>query len=261
MSNLLNGLLSCICITIPEVTFMTLLIIRLCNRKELLDVYRFRENIKWYVILIIPPSLLADVLNFGLRMPKRISTISCLILLYILAIYIFDKTKTEEINFLKCKVFIALIPLYITLIMIDIGGAIIWFKYLGLTYIQITSDIFLVLKCSVSSRILEIVIATIILINRNSKIQTSVFYTINNNNFFKRFMIGTLLFLLIFEIYVMDLILFYNILQSLQSLNNQIFFTIFFVYLIPSVIFTGFYMVVKNCINIIYGENKLNNLN
>jgi len=146
------------------------------------------------------------------------------------------------------------------LIMVDIGGAIVWFKYLGLTYMQITSDIFLVLKCSVSSRILEISIATIILINRNSKVQASVFYTINNNTFFKRFMIGTLLFLLFFEVYIMDLILFNNILQNLQGLNSQMFFTIFFVYLVPSVIFTGFYMIIKNCINIIYGENKSNNL-
>ena len=59
-------------------------------------------------------------------------------------------------------------------------------------------------------------------------------------------MIGTLLFLLFFEVYIMDLILFNNILQNLQGLNSQMFFTIFFVYLVPSVIFTGFYMIIKN---------------
>lgn len=258
MSDLIKGLLSCILISIPETTFMTLLLIKFCGRKELLDIYRFRENIKWYILLIVPPSILMDIMNYGLKIrPRGISVIVCLLVLYFLIIYVFKKTTYEEIKYLKFKVFIRLIPLYLVLIILDLGNAIIWFKLLKLTYLEISKNFYLVLICSFSSRIIEFMIMTFILVNRNSKFQMNIIYHFYKNKFFKTYLTVLLILLLGFELYIVKLILYNNLLYILSTLIEQIFFVICFTYLIPSLVLTGTYILIKYCVNVIYSEKQI----
>jgi len=260
MNNSINGLLSCILITIPETTFMVLLLIKLCGRRKLLDIYRFKENIKWYMILIIPPSILMDLLNYSFKItPRGINTIVCLIFLYILTLYTFKKTDMEEVSHMELKVFLRIIPLYLILIMLDVGSAVIWFKYLNLTYIEISKNIYLVLLCSLPSRVIETVILIFILINKNSKLQMNLLNYVYRNNFFKRFSTISITLLLMFEIYVMKLIILDNLLQNLP-LDQQIIFVIVFIYLTPSLIVTGFYLLIKCCVNIINDEKRENQI-
>lgn len=253
MNDLIRGALSSLFISIPETTFMVLLLIRFSGRKELLDVYRFKENIKWYIILIVPPSILIDVLNYGFKIkPRGITVIVCLLLLYVLTIYVFKKTEYETVENLYFKVFIRIIPIYFILIILDLSNAFVWFKLLNLTYVEISKDIYLVLLCSLSSRIIEIMILIFILLNRNSKFQINILNSIYKNAFFKKFIAIIMSSLLIFEIYVVKLILFNNLLNIITSLLEQIFFIIFITYFIPALTLTSIYILIKYCITVIY---------
>jgi len=260
MNDLIRGALSCIFISIPETSFLVLLLIKFCGRKELLDVYRFKENIKWYIILIIPSSILIDILNYGIKVQKRgISVFIFLLFLYILSIFVFKKTSFEEIENLKLKIFLRFIPLYLSLVAIELLTAPVWFHFLHLTYIEIYKNMYLVLLCSLSSRIIEIPIMIFILISKKNKFQINLLDYVYRSNFLKRFSIIGMTFLLFFEIYIIKLVAYNNLLNILNSLTEQIFLVIFFTYLVPSLILTGFYILVNYFIIIIKsGEQNRN---
>jgi hypothetical protein len=264
MENLISCVLSCLFISIPETIFMVILLIRFSGRKELLDPYRFKDNFKWYVILIIPPSILMDILNYGLKIrPKSISTIICLLLLYVLSIYVFKKTDYEQKNLLFIKILLLFIPLFISLIVIDLLTAPVWFYLLGLTYNEISSNIYLVLLCSISSRIIEFLIIVYILIHKNSKFQINVLQYVYKNNYFKRISLLTLIGLLVFEMYVLKLISVNNLLNIFDTLTEQIVFIICFTYLAPSFILFTIYLMINysaNVINSVERDQKSNNV-
>jgi len=261
MNDLVNGLLSCVFITIPETMFMVLLLIRICGRKDLLDVYRIKENIKSYIILIIPVSILMDVMNYGLKIkPRGVSVLTCLLVLYILTVYIFRKTEIEETKYLQFKVFMSLIPIYFILIMIDISNAFVWFNFLHLTFATISKNIYLVLLCSLSTRVIEFMILIFILVSKNGKFHVNIFNYIYNNSFFKKYVSTTMVLLLIFEIYIVKLILYNDILNTLTTLTEQILFVVCFTYLIPFFILTGVYIIIKFCIALIYDEKQSQNI-
>ena len=255
MSNLIKGILSCALISIPEVTFMVILLIKFLDRKEFLDIYRIKENIKWYSMLIIPPAILMDILNYGIKINNKLISITiCLSLIYIISIFVFKKTDHEEVKYLEFKIFISFAPIYISLIAIDLLTAPIWFKFLNLTYTQIFQDFHLVLLCSIPSRILELVAIIVILTKKNNTLQKNILYYICRNNFFKRSTIITMIFLLIFESFVLKLIAYNNLLDNLILLTSKIIFVIFFAYLVPAFIIVGLYMfinytiIINNCV-------------
>lgn len=258
MSDLLRGILSCTLITIPETTFMVLLLITFCGRKELLDIYRFRENIKWYVILIIPPSLLIDTLNYGFKIQvKGFSSLISLVFLYSLIIYVFKKTAYEDVKYLKSKVLLRFIPLCLSMIAIELCTAPILFYFLKLTYIEISKNIYLILLCSLSSRIIELGIMIVILVKKHRKFQINFLDYVYHNNFFRKFSTYTMILLLLFEVYVVKLIAYNNILNAIESLAEQIMFVVCFTYLIPFLILTGVYILINYCITL-YNSDQQN---
>ena len=134
MENLFNIIICFFFLAVPEMIFMTVLLIKFMGRKELLDVYRLRENIKWYSILIIPPSLLISIAIYGFNIQRNIASIISLILLCVLSTYVFEKTKLEETKYLKIKIIIKFIPLYISLIAIDLLTAPVLFFFFHVNF-------------------------------------------------------------------------------------------------------------------------------
>lgn len=231
---------------VPEFIFLSVLLIRFMGSKELLDTYRLRENIKWYVILIVPPSLTMSVLLYGVKLQQNISSIISLVFLLILSVYVFEKTKTEEIDFLIVKIFMRFIPLYISLIAIDLLTAPILFYILHSNFEEIYKNIYLVLLCSVPSKIIEFTILTFIITYKQRKCQINLLEYVYRNSFFRRFVIITMILLLIFEISV--LVLFSNLLNSIHGLIGQMTLVICATYLIPSIVIIGLYLMISHCI-------------
>lgn len=257
MKDLVNIIICFFFMAIPEFIFMSILLIKFMGRKELLDTYRLRENIKWYMVLVIPPSLLMSILLYGFKLQQNIASLISLLFLYLLSIYVFEKTKTEEVSYIIVKIFIRFIPLYLSLIAIDLLTAPILFFILHLNYEEISKNISLVFICSIPSKIIELVIITFIITYKQRKYQINLLEYIYKNIFFKRFVVVTLILLLIFEISV--LILFDNLLNSIHSLIGQMILVICTTYLIPSIVITGLYLIINYCVSLLNSGKQTNN--
>ena len=260
MDNLVKIFINFFLIAIPEVIFMVILLIKFMKKNEFLDIYRFKENIKWYLILIIPPSLIISILLYGFAIQQNVASLINLILLYFLSIYVFEKTKIEEVNYLKVKLLIRFIPLYLSLMAIDLLTAPVWFYIFNLNYQEISKNIYLVLICSVPSKIIEFVIVIFIITYKQIKIQINILEYICVNIFFKRFVVITMISLLIFEICILKLILFNNLLNIMNTLIGQIVFIICTTYLIPSIVITGLYLIINHCVSLLNSVKQAYNL-
>lgn len=246
-----NIMLCLFFLAIPEMIFMSILLIKFMGRKELLDVYRIKENIKWYSALVIPPSLLISILIYGFNIQRNLASIISLILLYFISIYVFDKTKIEELRYLKVKILLRFIPLYISLIAIDLLTAPVLFFFLHINFQEVYKNINLLLICSIASRIIEITIITFILTYKQRKFQINLLDYIYKNLFFKRFVVTTMTLLLIFEISILKLVLFNDFLNILKTLAGQIIVVISFTYLIPSIVIIGLYLMINNTVSLL----------
>ena len=260
MKDLTNIITCFFFLAVPDFIFMVMLLIKFMNKRELLDVYRLKENIKWYIILITPPSLLVSVLIYGFKFQRNISSIISLILLYFISIYVFEKTKIEEVKLLRIKILIRFIPLYISLIAIDLATAPVLFYFLHLDFQKIYNDIHLLLICSLASRIIEFSIITFILTYKQRKFQVNLLEYIYKNTFFRRFVIITMILLMIFEICILKLAIYNNFLNILKSLTGQIVIVIGFIYLIPSIVIIGLYLIINHCVSLLNSVKQTSNL-
>lgn len=257
MQDLVN-IIICFCfLAVPEFIFMSILLIKFMGRKELLDTYRLRENIKWYIILVVPPSLTMSILLYGLKFQQNIASLISLLFLYLLSIYVFEKTKTEEVNYLIVKILIRFIPLYISLIAVDLLSAPFLFHILKLSYQDISKNIYLVSICSIPSKIIEIVIITFIITYKQRKFQINLLEYIYRNIFFRRFVIITMILLLIFEISV--LVFFSNFSNNIHSIIGQLILVICTTYLIPSIVIIGLYLMINHCVSLLNSGKQTNN--
>jgi len=260
MENLINAIICFFFLAVPEFIFLAILLIKFMGRKELLDFYRLKESIKWYMILTIPPSVIMSILLYGFKFQQNIASLISLTILYLLSMYVFEKTKTEEVNYLKVKILIRFIPLYLSLIAIDLLTAPIWFFIFHLSYQEISKNIYLVLICSLPSKIIEFVIITLILTYKQRKFQSNLLEYVYVNIFLKRFITFTMILLLIFEICVLKLILFNNLLNVINSLIGQIILIICTTYLIPSIVIIGLYLIINNYVSILNSVQQTKNL-
>jgi len=260
MKDLVN-IIMCFCfMAVPESIFMAILLIKFMGSKELLDTYRLRENIKWYIILVIPPSLLISILIYGFGLQRNIASLSSLFLLYLLSVYVFEKTKVEEVKFLKIKILIRFIPLYLSLIAIDLLTTPFLLYFLHLTIQKIYSTVYLTIIYSLAAKIIEFLIMTFILTYKQRKFQINLIEYIYKNTFFRRFVTTAMILLLIFEICVLKLILYNNFLNILKSLTGQIILVISCTYLIPSLVIIGLYLIINHCVFLLNSVKQTSNL-
>ena len=259
MKDLVNIIICFFFLALPDVLFMTILLIRFMGRKDLLDIYRLKENIKWYIILIVPPSLLISILIYGFKIQRNIASLTSLLILYLLSIYVFKKTNIEEIRHLKVKIFIKFIPLYLSLIIIDLVTAPILFYFLHLDYQEIYNNIYLLFICSLASRIIEFAIMIFIFTYKQRKFQMNLLEYIYRNTFFKRFVMITMMLLLILEICILKLVIYNNLLNVPKSLIGQIILMISITYLIPVLVIIGLYLIINYSISLINSCQTNNN--
>jgi hypothetical protein len=92
MQNWINALLNCLLVSIPEEIVWVTLTLVLLKRFDLLDWRRWKRNIKWLSIPIIPVAISINILKYIFVIPRLVMSISTLIMLILLIIYIVKKT-------------------------------------------------------------------------------------------------------------------------------------------------------------------------
>jgi len=256
MTNIFQGFLSGICITIPENLFMVIITIRILGRKDLLDLYNIKENLKIFLKIVFPSSLLINFLDFIIKTPDSFNKTVAFITLYLSLIYILKKYSTIEYPKLYKKTLAFFVLSILIAISIEMVTMPIILKLTNRTFEEIKINLYLVLLCSLSSRIIDILIIGYIFIRKNNKFQMNVGDYIFKNTFFMRMIIGIVLGLIVFEIYIVKLILHNNLLNIINTIYEQLFVVIGSTFFIPSLIISIVYSCINYCITIINSEKQ-----
>ena len=69
-----------------------------------------------------------------------------------------------------------------------------------------------------------------------------------------------MILLIIFEICILKLVIYNNFLNILKSLIGQIAIVVGFIYLIPSIVIIGLYLIINHCISLINSVQQIHNL-
>lgn len=103
MQNVINALMNTILVSIPEETVWVILTLIFLKRFDLLDRYRWRENVKWVMIPVIPTAISINIFRYILHTPKIVMFVVSGLIFYSLIIYIVKKTSfaEEEVPYLK----------------------------------------------------------------------------------------------------------------------------------------------------------------
>lgn len=250
MTDIIHSLLSSVCITIPEYIFIIIITLKLMKRNDMLDLYNLQSNIKSILLIVLPPSILLDISNYIIKFPSSINKLISLIITYILLIYILKKRSYIKYSYLKLKTFIFFILSLLISIAIEIIALPVIFNLINKTYEEIKMNFSLVIICSLSSRIIDLVILIFIFVKKNSKFQISISEYIFKNTFFRKMSISLGIGLIIYEAYVIKLILLNNLLNIVNTIYEQMFVVIGATFIIPSFLISLAYIYINYCIMI-----------
>ena len=256
MVNIINALITSICITIPEDIFMVVLTLRFMGRKEMLDFYNMKENIISILKISIPPALTINILNFIIKTPSSTNRLISYVILYSLLVYILKQRAFIDYPKLYQKTFAYFILTMLTAVAVDTITYPIILKLVNKTYQNIISDIYLVILCSLPSRIVDIMILTYIFIKKNSKFQINIIDYISKNRFFMKLTMCLAVGLILFEAYVIKLIIWNDLLNIVNTIYEQMFIVIGSTFLIPALIISIVYLCINYCVMIINSEKQ-----
>jgi len=250
LENIIHGALSCICITIPEFMFMIIVTLKLMKRKELLDLYNIKNNTISILKVVIPSAFLLDILNYIIKTPPTINKTISFITLYIFLIIVLSTKEHSYVEYskLKEKAFKYFTKSILLAIAIESITYPIILQLTNKNYEEIKLNFYLVIICSLASRIINIVIICYILIKKNDKFQMDLGDYILNNKFFMRSTSGITIGLLLYEIYFVKLIIYNNLLSVIGNIYEQLFIVIGSTFLIPALITTLVYSYINYCV-------------
>ena len=256
-NNIIHAFFSSMCVTIPEYVFLVIITLKLMGRNDFLDFYDIKNNLISILTIAIPPALVLDILNYVIKSPSSLNKIISVILTYYLLTYILKKRSIIEYPKLYQKAFQYFIYSLLLAIAIEIITLPIVFKLIDKTFKEIQQNFYLLILCSMSSRIIDLLILYFIFLKRNSKFQLNMGDYILKNKFFNRLLSVLMVSLVITEAYFIKLILYNELLSIIPSIYEQLFLVIGFTFLIPSLIISIVYSCINYCVMIINSEKQI----
>lgn len=196
MQNVTNALLNCLTVSIPEEIVWFFLTMILLKRFDLLDRYRWKENIKWLLIPVIPTAISINLFRYILSFPKIYMFFVTLSLFIILISYVIKKTKRIEEKYIYLKVILySFIGITIvTLTECFYMPIILYIMKINIT--QANNNISINFLLSLPERVFQILLI-IILLNRNSSSNTIYIFKYREILVTATIFIGIILFSLI----------------------------------------------------------------
>jgi uncharacterized membrane protein len=144
------------------------------GRKDLLDLFNIRENLIIILKIAVPSSVKLDILNYLIKTPSSTNTFISLIVLYFMLIHIVKKNSYINYpNLYKKSLIYFVLSIFISVAIESFTYPLI-LKLVDKTYQDIIKDIYLVILCSLSSRIIDILILGYIFADKNSKYQFNI---------------------------------------------------------------------------------------
>ena len=256
MEGIWQGSLSSACITIPEFTFMVIITLWFMKRNDMLDLYNIKDNLKSILLISVPPAILYDTLNYVVKTSPLINRVVSFTILYILLVHILKKREIFDYPKLKQKALIYLIVSLLGCFVIETVTFPIILKLLNETYQVIKLDFYLVLMCSIPSRVIQILILVFIFVKKNNRFQINILDYLFKNKYFMYLSTSLVLGLLVIESYFIKLIVYNNILENVNSIYEQLFIIIGITFVVPALLIIMVYSSINNIITVINSEKQ-----
>lgn len=242
MQNVINALLNFLAVSVPEECVWCILTLIFLKRFDLLDRFRWRENIKWLLIPIIPTAISINIFRYILHTPKIIMFLVSGAIFYGLIIYIVKKTSfaSQEVSYLKV-LFYAFLSNLILVITEFIYLPII-LNIIAEPIIFVNENIGLNFLLSIPSRVFQI-LTIIFILNRYANQDIQIFKNIINSKLLLSITV-TFISIILFIMFGITTILYDSGIIYNMSLISQILIGILIVTIPTLIIF--FYLVPIN---------------
>ena len=226
MKNLFDMITYLFLIAIPEFTFVTLMTLIIIKRFDFLDLKMWRHNLKWLTIPILSSAVTISVLTYYLKILSVVNSLLITVILIGSIYYVVCKNSFQKVKPFKTIVNICL-GTFISGIIVVIGEFFVPILYfmLDVTKEIMLKSVFSFFLFTIPSRMLQIGIIIIFVINKNNSIQEKTLHILFKNTFLRICTIIMCAVIFFGTIYCAKLICVNKIL-SILTLNEQIFICI-----------------------------------
>lgn len=168
VQSVINAVLNTIFVSIPESIISVLFILFLLKRNDLLDVYRWRYNLKQIMIVVLPIAISVNLMRYILHTNNLAIFIITEMMLILLMIYIIKKNNVlqEKINYLKIIIYVLLAD-FILIITTESLCVLVTTTILNTTIEAVNENIWLNIVLSIIPRSLQILFISLCIYKQN----------------------------------------------------------------------------------------------
>lgn len=243
MNNVMTALLNMILVSIPENIFIVVMTLIFLKRFDLLDFRMWKQNLKWIMIPSISIAIMINMFKYIIVIPRPITSLSCLVIMNILILYIVLRNTYEVNKKLIFKISIATFMSFVAVSLIELIYVPMSLSLLHRPISYFNNNIVYNFLLALPGRIMEICLIAFILIRKNNSIKINLFDAIIKNNFYKLNFLFMIILINLIIVYIAKLIMIDNILVNIEIIE-QLFITILIVS-IPIILITWFFIFVN----------------
>jgi len=166
--SVINAVLNTIFVSIPESVIWILCVLYFLKRNDLLDVYRWKYNLKQIMIVAIPISISINLMRYILHINNLINFIVIEIMMILLISFIIRKNNVlqEKINYLKIAIYVMLADFIMIFITEGLLGLIV-IQILHMSIDTINNNIILNITLSLIPRTVQILLISLCIYKQN----------------------------------------------------------------------------------------------
>jgi hypothetical protein len=170
MQGIINAILNTLFVSLPEEFLWCLTILLFLQRSDLLDVYRWKRNLKEILLpVIVPVAVSINIMRYILHTNNLINFIIIEIMMCILIIGLIKRNNflNEQINYLKIIIYVILADFIIIFITEGLLGLIV-IQVLSMDIDTINNNIFLNIILSFIPRTIQILLISLCIYKQNT---------------------------------------------------------------------------------------------
>lgn len=247
MENVINALLNTLMVSIPEELVWFSLVLVFMKRFDLLDRYRWKENIKWFLIPVILTAISTNIFRYLLPVSQITMVIISLSIFIISIIYVLKHKNYiyEKYFYLKVIMFV-FISLFIILLTENLYVLAI-LSILHTSINEINLNWIMNFLFSLPSRVLQILFIMYLL----SRVENNLYLHITKDIFYDKkisIALGIFVFILILAwTTLIQIVSNYHVLQ-LFNIKEQLFIGVM-VFLIPTILLASLIYIIISFVN------------
>lgn len=167
-SDVFNAVMNTVFVSIPECLVWIICILAILKRRDLLDIYRWKQNVKELMIPVLPVAITVNIMRYILHTNSLLMFLITEVMMCLLVIYLIKRN-----NFLNEKISYIKIILCVVFVDIIINGAVeclyalllVIFMHLNITLIN--NNIYQNIILSLFPRAIQIIIIVFYLYKKN----------------------------------------------------------------------------------------------